>query len=110
MPKSTPKCTLRGFLRNGISGGPKLGHLLAPYKQQFVGTSAGTMCSISQKYMCMAFYHTFRFLNKMNTVCQIELDRVYPNSKTRRVLAIFPNPNLKNLISKDCQNPNTKKT
>ena len=48
MPKSTPKCTLRGFLRNGISGGPKLGHLLAPYKQQFVGTSEGTMCSISQ--------------------------------------------------------------
>ena len=51
MPESTPKCTLRGFLRNGISGGPKLGHLLAPYKQQFVGTSEGTMCSISQ--MCI---------------------------------------------------------
>ena len=25
----------------------------------------------------------------------LELDRVYPNSKTRRVLAIFPNPNPK---------------
>ena len=41
----------------------------------------------------------------------LELDRVYPNSKTRQVLAIFPNPNLrKNPISRDCQNPNSKKT
>ena len=40
----------------------------------------------------------------------IELDRVYLNSKTQQVLAIFPNLNPKNPISKDCQNPNSKKT
>ena len=50
---------------------------------------------------------------KINDVQQkfylLELDRVYPNSKTQWVSAIFPNPNPKNPISKDYQNLNSKK-
>ena len=37
----------------------------------------------------------------------IEFDRVYPNSKTRQVSAVFLNANSnKNLIFRNCQNPN----
>ena len=54
-------------------------------------------------------------VSKYKQCCQlvvqkiVELDWVYPNSKTRRILAIFETRTWKNPISIDCQNPNSKK-